>query len=391
MKKSYDVIVVGLQLVGAAALWKLSKMGLKVLGIDQNNPPHNLGSSHGDSRIYRQAIGEGDFYTPFALRSCELFRELEFDTGLNILTSNGVLIMVSQNDRSILHGNPDFLGETIRAAEKYKEHIPDHKILYTAEIHRRFTQFNLVGDEVGYYEPTAGFLRPENAITAELSLASKLGAEIVTNQKVLDVIPRGNQVKVLTSEGDYYAERVILSVGSWISRFLPVGLKGLFEVHRQILFWFDILSNYTSFLPENFPVFIWQRDGKFVYGFPAINGPEGGLKVASEVSEMTNPDLVKREVLIQEIKEFYNSQIKGYFTDLSPACLKAVVCKYTNTPDGHFIIDYYPGHKNIIITSPCSGHGAKHSPATGEAAAELAVDGKTTLDISPFRLNRFKI
>lgn len=389
MNKSSNVIVVGLQLVGAAAIWSLAKKGVKVIGFDKNVPPHNSGSSHGDSRIYRQAIGEGDFYTPYALRSCELFRELEADTGLEILTQNGGLIMVSENDNSPIHGNADFIGETRRTAEKYK--IPGHQVLSTAEIHRRFPQFNLVGDELGYYEPTAGFLRPENAIRAELELATKLGAEIHTGEEVLDIFSIADGIKVRTSKGDYYSDKVVLSMGSWISRFLPSELKPLFKTHRQILFWFDILNNYSSFLPEVFPVFLWQRDKKFIYGFPAINGPEGGLKIASETLDEVNPDFFNRNVSILDIRSFYNSQVRGYFPDLSPACLRAVVCKYTNTPDKHFIVDTYPGHKDITIASPCSGHGAKHSSAIGEAVAELVVDGNTKLDISHFSFNRFKI
>ena len=391
MKESYDVIVVGLQLAGAPILWQLAKRGLKVIGFDRYIPPHNFGSSHGDSRIHRHAIGEGDFYTEYALRSTELIKELEAETGLNIFTTTGGLIMVSDNDNSVMHGNKDFLGETIRVAEKYKAKIPGWEILDTWEIQRRFPQFSLDGDEKGYYEPTAGFLRPENAIISELRMAKHHGASIHAGEEVVNIIASTKGVKVKTTKQNYHAGKVVISAGSWVSRFFLTELEDLFEPHRQVVYYFDILSNFGAYLPGRFPIFIWQRDNKFVYGFPAIDGPTKGLKMASETVCPTDPDMMRRDVSGREVANFYNSQIKSYFPDFSKCCLKAIPCKYTDTLDRHFIIDYYPEKQNVIVISADSGHGAKHSMAVGETAAELVIDGRTTLDISPFSFKRFKI
>ena len=136
------------------------------------------------------------------------------------------------------------------------------------------------------------------------------------------------------------------------------------------------------------PIFIWQKNQGLIYGFPAINGPREGVKLASEVTNIVNPDEINRNVSMSEIKEIYYRHIRDFFPDLSTACLRAVVCMYTSTPDSHFIIDRLEHCPQVIIASPCSGHGFKHSAAIGETLAEMAIEGKTTLDISPFRLSR---
>ena len=182
MNKLYDVIVIGLGAMGSAALYQLSLKGSNVLGLEQFPLLHEMGSSHGDSRIYRQAIGEGSFYTPLAVRSLEIARKLERLTNLDLFTRTGVMIMVSSSGSSSLHGNDDFLGETIRSAE---EHHIYHHALSQAGIRTISSQFNLIGDEVGYYEREAGFLRPENCIRAQLSQALIRGARYTVKKKLL--------------------------------------------------------------------------------------------------------------------------------------------------------------------------------------------------------------
>lgn len=383
--KTYDVIVVGLGAMGSAVLYQLSKRGIKALGIDQFSPPHNFGSSHGDTRITRQAIGEGSFYTPLALRSYEIWRELEAQTGLDLLTVTGGLIMSSSLDSHYLHGNKDFLGETISAAKKYGI---SHGVFSAYDIQTRFPQFNLVGDEEGYYEPMAGFLRPENCVKANLMVAQQLGAKISVCDKVIDIIPTDDSVMVQAESGTFFARKVIVSVGAWISKILPE-YSPLFKVYRQVLYWFDVEKSYNKFIKEKFPVFLWKRDGGFIYGFPAIDGPKGGLKIATETNTIVDPDFVNREVSAKEIAKMHIEKVFNAIPDLGPKCIKAVSCLYTSTSDSHFVIDFHPEYPQIVIASPCSGHGFKHSAAIGEALAEMATDGTTKFDISPFSLKRF--
>lgn len=383
---TYDAVVVGLGAMGSAALYHLAGQGARVLGIDRFAPPHPYGSTHGDTRITRQAVGEGPAYVPLVLRSYELWRDLERETGRDLLTITGGLIMGSAGGASAHHGRIDFLERTMAVAREF--HIP-HTTLDAAEIRRRFPQFALTGDEIGYVEEPAGFLRPEACVAAHLDVAARRGAEIRTGETVAAVVPDAGGVTVQTDRGTYAAGTVILAAGPWLPSFLDDVYAPLFAVYRQVLYWFDVKESIASYLPGAFPIFIWLRDDGDIYGFPAIDGPAGGVKVATEVYlETTTPEHVAREVGPEETQAMYREHVAGALPGLSERCIKAASCLYTVTPDSHFVIDRHPRHPQIILASPCSGHGFKHSAAIGEALAQLALRGATTLDISAFRLDR---
>jgi sarcosine oxidase len=382
-----DVIVIGLGAMGSAACYQIAKRGANVIGIDRYSPPHNLGSTHGDTRITRLAIGEGEWFVPFALRSHEIWRELESETGADLLTTTGGLIMTSESEHS-LHGNYTFLETTIAAAEKFGI---EHRVLNAREIAEEFPQFELSGDERGYFENEAGFLRPENCVATHLDLAERLGAKIHRNEQVIELEKNGNDVDVITNKGSYSTPQVIVSAGPWVSEFIQSVPPGLFKVYRQVLYWFDVSQAYESYTLERFPIFIWSfgrwRDD-YVYGFPAVNGSRGGLKVASETYELaTSPEVVDREVSIEESSKMYDAYVDRKLKGVGSRCVKSAVCLYTVTPNSNFVIDRLD--ENVILASPCSGHGFKHSAAIGETLADLALTGKTTIDIAPFSMDQF--
>ena len=390
MTKSFDVVVLGLGAMGSASVFQLAKKRKRVLGIDQFSPPHQLGSSHGDTRIIRQAIGEGEEYVPLVLRSYELWREIEASTGKQVLSITGGLIMASTKSEVSLHGSNGFLNQTIRSAQKFGI---DHSLLDAHQIQSRFPQFHLAGDERGYYEPAMGFLRPELCIESQLALAEKHGAEIHKNERVLEFLPAANGVTVKTSAGRYTADRLVVSAGSWIGPFIGQDLAPCFKVYRQVLYWFEAKDSIDAYGPGNFPIFIWQFGGHhddFIYGFPAIDASDGGIKVASEQHIVdTDPDGVDRKVHEEEISEMYRNYIRERLPGLSQKCVRAAVCLYTSTPDSGFVIDFHPQNRGVLIVSPCSGHGFKHSAAIGEVVADLLIDGRSQIDTSKFRINRF--
>lgn len=390
MSKAYDVVVVGLGAMGSAALYQLSKRNIRVLGIDQFSPPHSLGSTHGESRITRQAIGEGSHYVPLVLRSYDIWKELEKETKMDLLTTCGGLIMTSGKD--LIHHGSKFFEETIASAKKY---YIKHDLLESRDISKHFPQFKLSGNERGYFEYVAGFLRPENCISAQLMLARKYGAIIHQGEKVLAVTPVGeSKVRVKTDKDEYEAEKVIVSVGPWISNLLEDEYKKYFKVYRQVLYWFET-SDYQLYDPKKCPIYIWEfgnEPDNAIYGFPALNGPTGGVKIASEQVEIsTDPENVAREVREEEKENIYKRFIRPHFNGLTDNVIKAVTCLYTVTPDSCFVIDTHPQYPQIILASPCSGHGFKHSAAIGEVLAEMATDTKTTIDISKFTFRRFFI
>ncbi|MBI4608020.1 MAG: N-methyl-L-tryptophan oxidase [Candidatus Rokubacteria bacterium] len=389
MDASFDAVVLGLGAMGSAAAYQLARRGVRVLGIDQFSPPHVYGSTHGDTRITRQAIGEGEEYTPLSLRSYELWREIERETGKELLTVTGGLIISSPTKLSHHHVS-NFFERTVAVAAKYG--IP-HTLLDAPQIRRRFPQFSVRDAEVGYYEPDAGFLRPEECVRAQLALAEKSGARLALGERATGFsADRGRGVTVRTDRGEYAAASLVLSAGPWLPRLLGPEGEQVFTVSRQVMYWFDVNGTVAPFLPERFPVFIWEVPDRpqVIYGFPAVDGPGGGVKVASEQYETsTTPDTVSREVTGAEVRAMYETYVAPYLRGLGNRCIKAMACLYTVTPDFGFVIDAHPNYPQVIIASPCSGHGFKHSAALGEVLAQLVVDGKSTIDVSRFTLRRF--
>ena len=215
-----------------------------------------------------------------------------------------------------------------------------------------------------------------------------------TSETVLDVRPAGGLVELKTGKATYSAAKVILTAGPWIAKLLPPEFSLHFRVYRQTLCWFGIAANFGRYVPEHFPVFIWitgSRVQDMLYGFPAIDGPQGGLKVATERYENTvDPDAVPREVSEESLANMYAEYIAPRFPDVSSRCLRIATCLYTVTPDAKFVIDYADAGQNILFASACSGHGFKHSPAVGEALAQRALGIANALDLSAFRLQRLR-
>lgn len=386
-----DIAVIGLGAVGSAALYQAAKLGAKVIGIDRFSPPHDQGSSHGETRITRQAIGEGREFVPLVLRSNEIWEELEAETGRNLLTRCGGLVLAARGIGGSHHGSRSFLQDTIAAAQSYG--IP-HQQLSTGEIHRLYPHFRLTAGEQGYFEPGAGFLRPEACIETEIAQARDLAAKVFTSETVLDINSNGQSVEVRTKRSTYEASKVILTAGPWIAKFLPPAYAQHFRVYRQTLCWFALQHNQERYSPERFPIFIWitgNRVQDMLYGFPAIDGPSGGIKVATERYEDTvDPDSVSRDVSHASLAEMYSHYIAPRMPDVSSQCLRTATCLYTVTPDAKFVIDYADAHQQVLFASACSGHGFKHSPAVGEALAQCALRLPTRVDLSAFALNRLQ-
>jgi len=383
----YDVIVLGLGAMGAATAWQLARRGVRVLGIDRFDPPHRFGSSHGDTRITRLAIGEGAHYSPLAMRSHAIWREVEAETGAELMTTTGMLLISSTATRASVHV-PHFFRNTIAAAERYGI---AHERLDAAAMRRRFPQFAVADDELGYFEPDAGFLRPEACIRAQLELARRAGTEILTDEDVDGLSVSGDGIKLFGRE-TWAADRLVLCMGAFLPEFLPSELGALFEVRRQVLHWFDLDGDPAPFEPGRCPVFIWELpvEDRVIYGFPAVDGPAGGVKLATEQQgEATDPNSAWADVGRDEARDMHRDCVEGFMPQVSNRTLRSVACLYTVTPDAGFVIDTLPGNDRVTVVSACSGHGFKHSAAIGEAVAERLVDGASRLDLSACGWGRF--
>ena len=383
-KSSYDALVIGLGAMGSATLYHLAKAGVRVLGIDQFAPPHPHGSSHGETRITRLAIGEGERYTPFALRSHELWRDLERENNTKLLFPVGGLVIGDSAGKGLFHNKLDFLGTTISAAQK---HGIRHDIISSQELRKRFPQFNVTPNESAYFEYEAGYLNPEECIRTQLQGAQKHGATIKTNQRVSGIrqTPLGT-IEVITDDGTYSAEQIVVTAGPWIQKLFPDTFPTL-RVTRQTLHWFPTGPHHAFFSPERCPVFIWsfsdREDG--IYGFPAVDGPLGGIKLASERYESSvDPDHVDRVVSERATTTFFNDYIKDRMPHLSLPCIRHTTCLYTVTPNSDFVIGRLPYLPQCLAISACSGHGFKHSAAVGEAAAQVLAKGSSVLPLDAF-------
>ncbi len=391
MSATADVLVIGLGAVGSSALYQAAKLKARAIGIDRFAPPHDQGSSHGDTRITRQAIGEGREFVPLVLRSNQIWEELEAATGRSLMTRCGCLVLASPNMPGQHHGSTSFLQDTIDTAREFGI---EHEALSAVEVLRRYPQFRLRGDEVGYFEPGAGFVRPEECIDAQLDLARRHGAQSLVNEAVTEIVAARDTVEVRTDRATYSAAHVIVTAGAWIPMLLGDEYRNLFRIYRQRLCWFAIAKNADRFAPGRFPVFIWitgNQPRDMMYGFPAINGSDGGMKIATEQYEKTvDPDAAPRDVAACEIAGLYNEYIAPRFPDVSRECLRSATCLYTVTPDAKFIVDRFHNCDNVWFASACSGHGFKHSAAIGEALARKALGAAALVDLSMFDLKRFE-
>jgi sarcosine oxidase len=383
--KTADVIVVGLGAAGAAALYQLARRGVKAIGIDRFAPPHDQGSSHGETRITRIGVGEGAPYPPLARRSHEIWRELEAETGADLLLQCGALILGPRGGR--MHGRADFVGCTIEMAHQFDV---EHEVLDAAEIAVRYPQLSLAGDEAGYFEPGAGLVYPERCIAAQLALARRLGAEIVTGAVVTGIDRVDGVASIMTDAETYQAGEVILAAGVWNPGMVGAPLRSL-AIQPQALHWFAP-ERPELYRADRFPVFIWMHGSALddlFYGFPIPPEPAfQAVKVATEsFTSIAWPDGFDRSVSADLAEDVYRRHVTGRLRGLQPGAVKSARCLYTMAPDGDFVIDRLED-SGVIVASACSGHGFKHSAAIGEMLADAATESAWVAP-EAFRLSRF--
>jgi sarcosine oxidase len=376
----YDVIVVGLGGMGSATAYQLAGRGKKVLGLELYTPAHDRGSSHGGSRLIRQAYFEDPAYVPLVLRAYELWERLEAETGRDLMTLCGGL-MLGMRGSEVLEGS-------LRSA---REHGLPCELLEAEEVKRRFPALVPDSETVALYEGRAGFLRPEATINAHLERALALGAELHFEEPVLswDAPASEDRVLVETPVATYEAERLVVTAGAWAPALLA-DLRLPLQPERRVIYWFEPEGNTEQFLPGSFPVFIWEpEDGNTFSCFPLLTGERGVKTVFFRAGGVAcTPETLDRRVRDQEI-EFIREYLERYVPSLAGRCSEAVVCMYTNTPDEHFVIDLHPDYPQVSIASPCSGHGFKFASVVGEIMADLADDGATRHPIEMFSSCRF--
>lgn len=379
-----DVVVAGLGVAGASTALALAERGASVLGLDAHAPPHPLGSSQGSTRITRLAVGEGDAYVALVARSHERWRQLEVQQGTELFVDCGMLVL-GGSARASHHGRRDFASATRAVADR---HGIAYEMLAPHEVTERHPAL-AAPDRDAFFEPTAGYLRAEACVTALLAAARAAGAQLATDEPVVAVSAVRGGVEVTTTRRRVRAGRLVACVGPWLGELFEE-LAGVATVERQVAHWLSIRSGHDALAA--LPVYLWlhsERDDAWFYGFPALDGPTGGVKVATErFGRPTTAARLERRVDPAEAASLWREHVSGRVLGVGPEAVRSVACPYTVTRDFGFVLDVLGSNPAVVVCSACSGHGFKHAPAVGECAAALALGEPTPFDVGAFSLRR---
>lgn len=375
----YDVIVLGTGGVGSAATYHAARRGLKTLGIDRHHPPHDRGSSHGQTRVIRQAYFEHPDYVPLVLRAYELWRDLERETGQELLTVTG-LLQAGPGAGSVLAG--------VRASAR--QHGLAVEELSASAAALQFPGVRIPDDWSCAFEPAAGYLRVEQCVEAHLSAAQRHGAELIFDEPVCSWQPDGAGVCLRTERQTLYADRLIVAAGPWAASLLA-NLGVPLVVRRKPLFWYATQGDQYR-ADRGFPCFLFERPEGIFYGFPelsAADGASGRLKLAEHTGGRTvdDPAAVDRDIdhgERQRVERFLAQHLPG----VSRRMVDHRVCLYTMSPDEHFLLDRVPACPQAAFAAGLSGHGFKFASVLGEALVDVACDGASSAPVEFLGLSR---
>jgi sarcosine oxidase len=375
----FEAVVCGLGVMGSAALYHLARRGQRVLGIERYEPGHDRGSSHGATRIIRLGYFEHPSYVPLLRRAYALWRQLEQESGRRFLHRTGI-VEIGPPEGNLVKG-------TLASAHA---HALEHEILTAPELMRRFAGLDLPASYVGVFQPDGGWLATERSLHALVSLAQSAGAEIRSRERVRAVKPCAGGVRIDTVGGTIEALVAIVCAGPWTASLIP-SFSASLRVTREVMAWFEIQEP-MLFAVNQWPVFMLESRHGLHYGIPPEHGnAAAGFKIAKHHhrTEVVDPDDCDRAVSPDD-EALIRVALANHVPGANGRLLAAQTCLYTVTPDGDFLIDRVPGSPQIIVASPCSGHGFKFAPVIGEILADLAMEGEARHDISRFRLRRFQ-
>jgi sarcosine oxidase len=377
--RTADVIVLGLGAMGSATADALARRGLAVVGLEAHGQGHALGSSHGPTRIIRRSIEEGPAYVPIVLDAFERWEQLHDESDHRIIELNGAI--------RIGPIGAAFHAAFRRSADAWQ--LP-YETLDAAQIVERFPGFAVPEGFEALYEDQAGTLHAAAAVRALQERARRHGARLLFQQPVTAWTAGDAAVTVTTAAGAFHAAALVITAGAWTTRLLPaLGLP--LTPQRVVNVSFEPLERALYDL-DHLPAFVIADGGSGThpamgaYGVPAVPGQ--GLKVGTGDGKPTDPDAVDRGVTDAEIATL-RAIVDRFLPKASGPVTSVLTCLYTVTPDGDFVIDRHPEHANVVIASPCSGHGFKFASAIGPLLADLATEGSTPFAIEPFSIARF--
>lgn len=384
--KQFDVIVIGIGGFGSSCLYHLAKRGLRVLGVDRFPAGHDRGSSHGDTRIIRQAYFEHSDYVPLLLQAYGLWRELESESGRDLMTICGLM----------LSGPPDGIAVPGAHTASALYGVDVERVARSDATHR-FPGFHIPDGFEVVFESQGGFLQVEECVRTHIDLACQHGAEFQSGEAVVDWSSNGKTVRVRTPNEQYEAASLIVTAGAWSGGLLQgthtetasdqaaekppdadcsaADIARHLHVIRKTLLWNPVRSGAFNLDAGGCGFFFEMPDGIF-YGFPSLDGRT--LKLAEHtggevVADPLHLDRSLRDTDVNPVARFASEVMP----ELDPVPQRHSVCMYTMTPDAHFLIDRHPAHANVWFGAGFSGHGFKFTSVIGQALADLSLEGRT--------------
>ncbi|TWT25777.1 N-methyl-L-tryptophan oxidase [Planomicrobium sp. CPCC 101110] len=373
---TYDVAIIGGGTMGIATAYYLAKAQQKVLVIDQFSIPNNFGSHHGETRILRLGYGNGGIYVPLVKEALVLWKDLEQETGKILFNQTGAI--------SVGHPGSDFVKETIESSLQYNL---THEKLDAKSLMARWPGILVPDDYIACYDPHSGFLYSEECVQTYKEESIKLGVTILENQRVEDIQTSEAEVKIVTADATLVARKAVITAGAWIPKLLPE-LDLDIEPLRKTFGWFE--TSEEDLYGNEFPCFVFDTHNVgHYYGFPDYDGK--GLKVGRmDLGDVVDPDEVNRDFFTTSHEEDdLRSFLSRFLPQANGQLNEGKVCLFSMTPDNDFIIDFHPEHSNLVIAGGFSGHGFKFASVIGKILTDLAIEGKTDLNISFLKLNRF--
>lgn len=373
MVKSYDTVVVGVGGMGSAAVYHLAKRGVDVLGLERYDIPHMHGSSHGDTRIFRLTQPEHPEYVPLAQRAGDLWRELESESGRELLTQTGSV-----------HAGPDNGEKVTNAVASCEANDLDHEVLASRELSERFPGYDLPEGHYGVYQPDGGFLDCERAVTTHVDQAHAYGATVRARERVCDVTLRESGVDVQTDRHEYTANHLVVAAGAWAGQHLDL-LSDKLTPQRRVMAWLHP-EKPAQFNPQNFPVFSVDVPEGSYYGFPVHERPGFKFGRTPEVAEPIDPDDWDDKPTLRD-EELLRRLTKNHFPAANGPTMRLASCIVTRSVDGHFYLDTHPDYQHVSVAAGFTGHGFKFCSVVGEVLADFVTKGDTNNPIGVHRLD----
>ncbi|XP_030648708.1 peroxisomal sarcosine oxidase isoform X1 [Chanos chanos] len=375
-RQNYDCIVIGAGVQGCFTAYHMAKNKQSTLLLDQFLLPHSRGSSHGQTRIIRKAY-EQDFYTHMMEECYTLWAQLEREAGVSLFRRTGILVKGPAEDQDF-----QLFRDTVqRNAVPTEELTPD-------QFSRRLPQVTLRSGEGTFIDTTAGVLYADRALRAAQGVFQSLGGVIQDGEKVLNIQP-GSTVTVTTACGVYKAKTLVITAGPWANTLLShTDLQLPLEVVKiNVCYWKERVPG-TYGIETHFPCFVQTGAAQYqIYGLPSNEYP-GLVKICYHMGSKTEPDERDRQKDQTDV-HVLSHFVSDYLPGLEPEPAVVETCMYTVTPDHHFVLDYHPIHRNIVIGAGFSGHGFKFGPVVGKILCELSLGQIPSYDLSPFKIQRF--